>query len=225
MSRLYGLVVFDWEGTLGDPLGQVLHLLAEQAKHLGFPACDPGLARRYVPLGLDRAVKKLFPTLALYQHERLLMGVQRALQSHHGEQILFPGALALIQSIQQADIHLAIATNKGSQSLQRALHLTGLTAYFPITRSADQVPPKPCPQMLEEIMEAWGMAPSATLMIGDSVSDIEMARQAQVVSVGVDFYHQQADDLRAAGADQVFDDYVQLGRYLALPNYLNDTPG
>ena len=222
MSRLYSLVVFDWEGTLGDPLGHVLYLLAEQAKGLGFPPFDEALARRCVVLGLDRAVKKLFPTLALYQHERLLNGVQHALHAHHGDHCLFPGAKQLVSHMQQAGIDLAIATNKGSQALSRALQSTGLDVFFPVTRSAGQVPAKPCPQMLEEIMDAFGATPSTTLMIGDSVADIEMASLAHVVGIGVDFYHQEADDLRAAGARHVFDDYAQIGRFLELPDYLNN---
>lgn len=222
MSRLYDLVVFDWEGTLGDPLGHVLLLLEEQAKILGFPSFDEQLARRCVVLGLDRAVTKLFPTLALYQHERLLSGVQHALHANHGENCLFPGATQLIVQMQQAGIHLAIATNKGPQALQRALQLTGLEDFFPVTRAAGQAPAKPCPQMLEDIMDAFGVPPSATLMIGDSVADIEMASLAHVEGIGVDFYHQQADDLSAAGARHVFHDYAQIGRYLALPAYVNN---
>ena len=222
MSRLYDLVVFDWEGTLGDPLGHVLTLLEEQAKILSFPSFDEQLARRCVVLGLDRAVKKLFPTLALYQHERLLNGVQNALHANHGEHCLFPGATQLIVQMQQAGIQLAIATSKGPQALQRALQLTGLDAFFSVTRAAGQAPGKPCPQMLEEIMTVFGVPSSATLMIGDSVADIEMASLAQVRSIGVDFYHQQADALRTAGAYHVFDDYAQIGRYLALPAYVNN---
>src|SRR3990167_5473946 len=221
MSRRYDLVVFDCEGTLSDPLGHVLSILTEQARGFGFPVFDEQLARRCVGLGLDRAVKKLFPSLALYQHERLLSGVQQALHTDHGEVCLFPGAKQLIVHLQHAGIALSIATNKGSHALQRALQLTELDSFFPVTRSADQAPAKPCPQMLEEIMSDLGVLPAATLMIGDSVADIEMARSADVEGIGVDFYHKPTDDLKNAGASYVFDNYDQIGCYLQLPAYLN----
>ena len=48
---------------------------------------------------------------------------------------------------------------------------------------------------------------------------MEMAQQLNVDAVGVDFYHQQAENLRAAGALDVFDDYRQLATYLGLPDY------
>jgi phosphoglycolate phosphatase len=103
--------------------------------------------------------------------------------------------------------------------LQRALQTTGLSHFFTFTRSAGQVPAKPCPQMLEEIIAYWAVEPQATLMIGDSISDIEMAQCVGVDALGVDFYHQQADDLLCAGAIAVFDDYQKIGHYLELPNY------
>ena len=68
-------------------------------------------------------------------------------------------------------------------------------------------------------MAVFGVTSSETLMVGDSVMDIEMATGAKVDAIGVDFYHQQAANLRAAGALDVFDDYKQLASYLQLPEW------
>lgn len=217
MSRLYRLVVFDWEGTLGDTLGQILNTVADVAKQLQFGQFDEQCAREYVVLGLVLAVRKLFPHLSMHQHEQLLEAVQHSLATNPMEICLIPGAKFIVEHLYQSGIELAIATNKGQHSLQRALQASELDVFFTITRSAGQAPAKPCPQMLEEIMTAVGVTPEETLMIGDSVTDMEMARAAKVDAIGVDFYHQQAAGLHAAGALEVFDDYQQLANYLRLP--------
>ncbi len=216
MSRPYRLVVFDWEGTLGDTLGQILNTVAVVAKRMHFGEIDEQLARECVVLGLVHAIRKLFPHLTLHQHEQLLQEVQQSLMTCSMETCLIPGAKEVVQQINDAGIELGIATNKGQQSLQRALLASGLDRFFKITRSAGQLPTKPCPQMLIEIMEEFGATAAETLMVGDSVSDIEMAKQIGVDAVGVDFYHQQAAHLHAAGALEVFDDYRQLADYLQL---------
>ena len=216
MNRCYRLVVFDWEGTLGDTLGPILKKIADAAKRLQLGEFDERIARQYVVLGLTMAVQKLFPRLSIYQHEQLLQAVQESMLTASTHVCLFPGALQMVQHIQEAGIDVAIATNKGQQSLQRALQVSGLDVFFKITRSAGQAPPKPCPQMLQEIMDVFGVDAVQTLMVGDSVSDVEMAKQIHVDAVGVDFYHQQEANLRAAGALDVFDDYQQLARYLQL---------
>ncbi len=217
MNRRYGLIVFDWEGTLGDTFGIILNTVAAVAKRLQLGELDEQLARQYIVLGLVVTVKKLFPHLSTHQHEQLIQAIQQSLVSNMTECCLIPGAKVIIQQIQQAGIDLAIATNRGPHSLKRALRASGLDVYFTITRSAGQSPAKPCPQMLEEIMAAFGATASQTLMVGDSVSDMEMASQIGVDAVGVDFYHQQAANLLAAGALDVFDDYRQLAKYLQLP--------
>lgn len=218
MSNAYKLVVFDWEGTIADTLGLVLHAVAIEARALGFGEVCPYEARKYVDLGLLQALKKLFPSLSSQQQEQLVQAVQHAMLTRSTEVCIFPGARELIYQLYEEGVELAIATNKGHNSLQRALHATGLEPFFKVTRSAGETPAKPCPQMLEEIMNVFGRDASSTLMIGDSVSDMEMATSIQVAAVGVDFYHHQEVALKKAGALAVFDDYQFLANFLGLPN-------
>lgn len=216
MSNPYRLVVFDWEGTLGDTLGQFINVIAAQAKQLELGAVDVNAARYYIALGPVVAVKKLFPHLPTHQQAELLQNVQNAMLLNSAEICLTRGAREVLQQIKQAGIQLAIATNKGQKSLLRDLEMAGLCDVFDVTRSASQAPAKPCPQMLEEIMAECCVSPEQTLMIGDSVSDIEMARQLQVTAIGVDFYGQNESILRSAGAHDVFNDFQQLAEYLDL---------
>lgn len=216
MSNPYELVVFDWEGTIADTLGVVLHVVATEANALGFGDFDSFEARKYVDLGLVQALKKAYPHLSSTQHQQLLHAVQQAMHSRPLDVCLMPGVRELISQLHEARIKLAIATNKGHQSLLRSLQATGLDKVFEMTRSAGQVPAKPCPQMLEEIIEEAGVSSDTTLMIGDSATDMEMARALKVAAVGVDIYHQQEAVLKAAGALVVFDDYKQVARFLNL---------
>ncbi|MBA2651907.1 MAG: HAD-IA family hydrolase [Tatlockia sp.] len=217
MGKPYRLVVFDWEGTLGDTLGQILNTVAAEARRLKFGELDEQLARQSVELGLVLAVKKTFPHLNEQQQEQLILAVHHSLASKTAEVYLIPGARGIAQRLNDAGIYLAIATNKGYQSLQKVLHSCELDKLFKVSRSAGQSPAKPCPQMLEEIMDEFGVNAEETLMVGDSVSDIEMAICIGVDAIGVDFYHQQAAALRAAGALEIFDDYHDLAEYLKLP--------
>ncbi|TAL63796.1 MAG: HAD family hydrolase [Legionella sp.] len=217
MSNPYQLVVFDWEGTISDTLGQILHTVAFEAHELGFGDIDPYEARKYVDLGLIQALKKLLPHLSDKEQHLLNQAVQQAMVTRPSEVCLIPGALDFIRLLQAAKIDIAIATNKGQNSLHRALQAADLEDVFRVTRSAGQVPAKPCPQMLEEIMAEFGRDAASTLMIGDSVTDMEMARNIHVDAIGVDFYHQQEEALKTAGALAVFDNYQLLAKYLHLP--------
>lgn len=218
MLKPYRLVVFDWEGTLGDTLGQIINSVACQAKRLNFGELDENKARQSIELGLVMAVKKAFPHLNDEQHEELLQAVNLALISRTADVYLIPGARDIVKALDDAGIFLAIASNKGQQSLQRVLHACELDKYFKVTRSAGQVAPKPCPDMLIEILDEFNVKPEEVLMVGDSLNDIEMAKQVGVDAIGVDFYHQQQQNqFKNAGAIAVFDDYKKLADFLELP--------
>ena len=215
MNKTYNLIVFDWEGTIAeDALGQVIQTIAEEAKRMHVNEFDKSLARQYIGLGMSSAIKLLFPQLYLYQQEQLSAAVQASYTKSLAEIMLVEGAKDSLLRLHAAGYKLAIATNKGQASLQRALQSTELEAYFSVTRSASQAPPKPCPQMLEEIMDEIGVPSDRTLMIGDSLSDIQMASAIGVAAVGVDFYQTQREELLAEGAVEVFDNYQQVNTYL-----------
>lgn len=214
MMKSFQLVVFDWEGTIADTLGHILHVVSEEAQRLGLHAVDPYEARDYVSLGLAHALKKLYPDLSLNQYETLHQAIQEALIHKATEISLLPGARDFINRLQEQGYYLAIATNKGHASLLKALQVTGLEQIFTVTRSAGQVPAKPCPQMLQELLDEFGLQPEDAVMIGDSMSDMEMAVSLGVRAIGVDFYHQYETALKSAGAEMVFDDYRALSDYL-----------
>lgn len=203
-------------GYSGDTLGQILFTVRREARRLHLGELDEDLVRQYVDLGLVAAVKKGFPHVTSPQHSLLLQAVQQALASRPMEVFLNPGAKETVERIHAAGLLLGIATNKGEHSLKRALQSCGLETLFHVTRSAGQVPAKPCPDMLQEIMDVCGVTASQTLMVGDTVTDVEMAKYAKVDAMGVDFYHQQGDALRQAGAIDVLDDYRKLLEFLGL---------
>ena len=129
---------------------------------------------------------------------------------------LIPGSFDLVERVFNAGYLLAIATNKGQQSLSKALRASGLDRYIAVTRCAGQVPAKPCPQMLQELMDVFSVQPADTLMIGDSVSDIEMAQTLGVDALGIDIHQLNAKELLAAGAQMVCVDYSQVAAFLQL---------
>lgn len=127
---------------------------------------------------------------------------------------LIDGADNLIKKLFDAGYFLAIATNKGQLGLKHVLEQTQLGAFFCETRAAGQVPPKPCPQMLVEILESVGVTVDDAIMIGDSIADIEMAQSIGMDALGVDFYQSEGHALLNAGALEVCNEYSQIESFL-----------
>lgn len=124
---------------------------------------------------------------------------------------LFPGARAAIDALSaRGDILLGIATGKSQRGVRAVLGHHDLLARFHTIKTADDAPSKPHPGMVQAAMEEAGVAPRDTIVIGDTVYDIAMARAAGARAIGVSWGYHAAADLHAEGADLVIDDFAAL---------------
>ena len=65
-------------------------------------------------------------------------------------------------------------------------------------------------------MAEVGASPAATVMIGDTIFDIEMASNAQVRSIGVSWGYHDPAELLACGAAGVIDEFGELAEMAAM---------
>jgi len=64
--------------------------------------------------------------------------------------------------------------------------------------------------MLYKAMAETGVDASATVMIGDTSFDMEMARNAGTLAIGVSWGYHEVEELTGAGAHRVVETYDQL---------------
>jgi phosphoglycolate phosphatase len=88
-----------------------------------------------------------------------------------------------------------VATGKSRAGLERVLEATQLKQYFDSSRCADETHSKPHPAMLQELMQELLIEPEATLMIGDTAHDLQMAVSAGVPALAVSYGAHSRDSL------------------------------
>jgi phosphoglycolate phosphatase len=102
-----------------------------------------------------------------------------------------------------SDTVLGIATGHRSDTIAPALEALQWNSFFRTIQAADMAPSKPHPAMLLQALAATGVTPENAIFIGDTTFDMEMARAAELRSIGVGWGYHQADRLMAAGAHRV----------------------
>jgi phosphoglycolate phosphatase len=213
------LAVFDCDGTLVDSQNNIVAAMAAAWRGHGLEPLPASSVRRIVGLSLVEAIAVLLPEGESGDHVELGDRYKEAYrtlreQADHHEP-LYPGAAESLQMLDEAGILLAVATGKTRRGLKATLEWHGLTDRFVALKTADDGPGKPHPHMLEEAMAEAGASPASTVMIGDTVFDIEMARNAKVHSIGVSWGYHDPDELRAAGAHDVIDEFGELAALAA----------
>ena len=197
----FDLVVFDWDGTLMDSEARIVKCLQLAAADAGLAEPVRQQAKQVIGLGLNEALRQLFPDAERAQLEWLVERYRHYfLGGGLAESELFEGAREVLTELAAGTRLLAVATGKSRRGLDRELEKSSLGHCFQITRCADETFSKPHPQMLLEIMDELGMTQEQTLMVGDTEFDVQMAGNAGVAALGVGYGVHEPQRLLDAGA-------------------------
>lgn len=183
--RRFDLVVFDWDGTLFDSTALIVQSIQAACRDLGLPVPDDERASWVIGLSLHGAMAHAVPDITKEQIPRMVERYRYHYLARQHALTLFPGVLDMLHALKKRNHWLGVATGKSRAGLDEALHAVELKGVFDGTRTADETRAKPDPQMLEELMREFGVAPDRTLMIGDTTHDLQLAANAGAPSVAV----------------------------------------
>jgi len=211
-AHRYRLIVFDVDGTLVDSQHGIVAAMHAAFAAINLPVPPAEAVRRVVGLSLTEAVGRLLPDGAGPDLLDRATGAYKAAfkdlrhQPDYHEP-LFPGVRETLSALNTSEVCLGIATGKSRRGLAATLARHGLDRHFVTHHTADGGPGKPHPRMLSEAMAAVGADPTETVLIGDTVFDMEMARNAGSDALGVAWGYHPADELAEAGAASVLESF------------------
>ncbi len=123
---------------------------------------------------------------------------------------LFVGSLDLLKYLQEGGLKLGILSAATTEEVHSFVENHQLSDYIQLEMGVDEGPSKPDPVLFLQACQALGVQPSATLMVGDSVGDMQMARNAKAAGcIGITWVD-KSDNVR--GADVVINllDEIQI---------------
>lgn len=212
------LQVWDFDGTIADTREVILNSFGDVFSERGLGTLDPAAARATIGVPLVDAFARLLGTRDPVLLGELVGEYRRFFAARVAEEaVVFPGVAELIEASVAAGVTAAIATSRGRASLTDMLDRFGIGEVFTHVFAAEDVHhPKPHPEMVQRIQQLAGVAPDASVVIGDTWFDIEMGNRAGARTVAVTWGNEPAESLRDAHPDHVVDTVAALER-LVLP--------
>ncbi|MEN8259772.1 MAG: HAD-IA family hydrolase [Pseudomonadota bacterium] len=186
MKHPFDLIIFDWDGTLINSIDWIVSSLQWAAQTCSYDPPSNRASRDVIGLALHDALGALFPEAGPEAKKQLTHKYAEHFNSRRlSRGDLFEGIHGMLVTLKEANYRLALATGKSRAGLEKALKETDLVGLFDATRCADETASKPNPKMLFQLMSELDAQKNRTLMVGDSVHDIMMAKNANVASIGV----------------------------------------
>lgn len=206
------LCVFDFDGTLGDTANVILNTLRATFAEMGLPPKAEGDCRSVIGLPLERCFSTLFP-LDETRAEECAATYRRLFPTFDTDDAvtLFPHVRATLESLKNRGVLVALASSRGHESLASYVRRLGLTGWVDYVVGADDVAhAKPHPEPVRKILEVFGIKPAECLVVGDAPYDILMGRNAGCLTCAVTYGNGTREELKAAGADRLVDDFGEI---------------
>ncbi len=194
----YKLIIFDWDGTLMDSQARIVSCLKCAAQDLKLNQLNDNKLKNVIGLGLNEAISSLYPQLASEQvtffADRYRYHFLTANDTPSG---LFAHVRSMLEQLNDKGFMLAIATGKARRGLEPVLDETDLKHLFHGSRCADETRSKPHPQMLEELLDEFGVMVDDAIMVGDTEYDMLMASSLGMDTLAVSYgVHDKSDILK-----------------------------
>jgi phosphoglycolate phosphatase len=121
---------------------------------------------------------------------------------------LFAGSLEILQKLSRSQLKLGILSAATTQEVNKFVAVNQLSDYINLEMGVDGNIFKPDPTLFLQACEKLGVEASETLMVGDSVGDMQMARNAKAAGcIGITWIG-KSDHVR--GADVVINKLDQI---------------
>jgi len=207
------LVVFDMDGTLIDSVALIVETVTAAFASVGEPTPTEAAIRAISGITAREAMGILLPGADAARVERVTESYRQEYLRHAGgaREPLFEGALKALESLRhRPDTTLAVATGKGEASAVALLDAHGILGWFNSVETPTRNRGKPDPEMVHAAMAKAGATAAQTVMIGDTVHDMRMAKAAAVKAIGVAWGYHASVELEAAGADIIVERFDRL---------------
>ena len=207
-------IVFDCDGTIVNSRNTTVRLIENVWRAQGLIPPKEEEILTVTALPLEEAVRYLCPTKDKHVVEKLIQTCHEYMidkKVAQGEQeVLFEGVVETLKTLKTKDTILAIITGKSRKGLEQILQNHNLKQFFTLTKTADCGPSKPNPTVLLEAIEEIGAEKQQTVFIGDTIYDMQMAKNAHVKSIGVSFGYHSVEALKTNGAFAIVEAFSHL---------------
>lgn len=197
------LAVFDLDGTLIDSRRDLADSANEMLAGYGAAPLSADHIASMVGCGAPTLVKRVLAAGGVNApvDEALprFLSAYDARLTHHTRP--YEGIPELLDDLRSRNTAMALLTNKPLEQSVRILDAFGLVKYFPWVVGGDgPLPRKPAPDGMRFLMTQASAGPRETVLIGDSMIDLETSRNAGVrvclARYGFGFADLPATDLR-----------------------------
>jgi len=216
--------LIDLDGTLADTIADLTHAANAMRVELGLTALPQARVATFVGKGIDTLIARMLAeslTVSEPPDAALLARARVAFYRHYHAvngrySTLYPGVLYGLQALREQALRLAIVTNKASEFTLPLIARLDLADYFDVVVCGDTCARrKPDPDPVCYACQQLNVSPAHSVLIGDSVNDVQAARAAGCRTLVVPYGYNEGQPVAALNADAIVPTLIDAAAWVA----------
>ncbi len=208
------LCIFDMDGTLVNTIDTIAYFANTALKKFGLSEIETEKYKIMVGNGSEVLIDRMLNELgAKVENKKEIHKYYTGIYDNDFMYLTAPydGVIDMLKELKKNGIQTAILSNKDDSTAKKVSDVLFEEGLVDLCLGARPgVPLKPEPDAVFEIMKHFGVTKQECLYIGDTATDIQTAKNAGLYSVGVLWGFRGEDELRAAGADVITSDVMEI---------------
>ena len=207
------LIILDFDGTLGDTRANIVLTMRRTLVRLGYAVPDEETIAATIGVPLEKGFEQMLPGISPDDVALCARTYREIFEKCRKELVpnLFLHVMETLDALKEAGYVLTIASSRSYGSLKEFLQEMGIAPYISYVLGANSVThAKPHPEPVLKTMANMGFTADETLVVGDMPVDIQMGKGAGARTCAVTYGNASREELIAAGADYVIDDFSEL---------------
>ena len=124
---------------------------------------------------------------------------------------LMPGAVETLKALRRMSLKIGLCTINSEKSVNYILKRFGIAEFFDVTVPRNKVNHfKPHPEHIEAALKALGASANDTVIVGDSSTDMQSAKELKTVAVGLPTGVSTLEQLMRNGANYIITSITDL---------------
>ena len=210
------LAIFDFDGTLVDSVHDVIICFNEALTFHDFPTLTREEYLDCLGGNIDEIMSLILKENSTAENIEMLRKTYEKIYygSKNDLTCPFPGVHDLLKSLQDNEVLLAINSNRKNDSLQvYAERFFSDIDFLAIEGHNQDYPSKPSPYAVQRIIEKCNVAKDECIYIGDSITDIRTAQNAEIDCLLVSWGYGRDDAFQSEYPLDVVDDASDILKY------------
>lgn len=208
------LLIFDLDGTLLNTVADLAASTNHALRLCGFPTHEPEAYKFFVGNGINKLFERALP-----EGDKTPDNIQ-LIRNHfltyygaHNAELTVPyeGIPELLHKLQAAGIKLAVASNKYQEGTEKLIRY-----FFPkidfaaVFGQRENIPAKPDPTIVHDILAIVKVEKSEVLYIGDSGVDMRTAQNSGIEAAAVTWGFRPKAEMEEFSPKYIVDDPAEI---------------